>query len=227
MTIYETQYVIEELPDNPYRLGRHVAHAVASRPFGIARRDVEIKAQLWKRQVAISDQGQMGSCTAHAALGCLSTLPYKQHFRSLKTIQRFYFEETRTDDFPGEMPPDDTGSDGNTAGKVARNRGYITEWRHCFGINDVLQALQTGPVITGTNWYEGMFNPDGNGQVRINGAVAGGHEWCLVGVNPDARLLRAANSWGVGWGNKGFFTVSYDDYDRLLHEDGDATVFIR
>jgi aminopeptidase C len=72
-----------------------------------------------------------------------------------------------------------------------------------------------------------MFTPDDSGRVRIGGDIAGGHEWVLIGVNTQAQILRATNSWGVTWGNSGHFTISYADYERLLHEDGDATVFVK
>lgn len=227
----ETFYEIPVLDGNPHPLGRHVAHDENSRKFPVRAlfgdTPPPLKNKRWSRTVAITDQGQLGSCTAHAALGCLSTRPFTKHFRSLKIIEKFYTDETKADEFTGYWPPDDTGSDGNTGGKVARDRGYITEWRHCFSLNDVLTAVMTGPLITGTNWYEGMFNPNSDGRVSISGAVAGGHEWCIVGINIDAKTIIAANSWGAGWANKGYFTISFDDYDRLLHEDGDATVFIR
>jgi hypothetical protein len=39
--------------------------------------------------------------------------------------------------------------------KAAQRAGY----RWGFGLDDTLQALQNGPVMLGTRWYEGMDNP--------------------------------------------------------------------
>lgn len=226
---YESLYKIEEAPDLPHQLGRHVAHDEASRNFPVralfSDPAPDIKDVRHKRSVLIYDQGQLGSCTLNAALGCVSTRPFTRHFRSQKIIKKYYSETTKIDPYDGSWPPDDTGSDGNSAAKTLRNHNLISEWRHCFGINDVLIALQTTPVITGTNWYADMFHPAGNGLVKPGGGVAGGHEWCLIGIDTTNAQLIAANSWGTRWGDRGYFRISYDDYDRLLHEDGDATVF--
>jgi hypothetical protein len=82
-------------------------------------------------------------------------------------------------------------------------------------------------VITGVNWYDSFDSPDASGHVVISAGaqVRGGHEFEIVGVDVQAKTLRAVNSWGDGWGDAGCFTFEYGDYERLLSEDGDATQF--
>jgi len=77
------------------------------------------------------------------------------------------------------------------------------------------------------NWYDSFDSPDTSGDVVIStdATVRGGHEFELIGVDVNDRTFRAVNSWGAGWGDRGYFTLDYTDYERLLHEDGDATQF--
>jgi C1A family cysteine protease len=72
-----------------------------------------------------------------------------------------------------------------------------------------------------------MFRPGSDGTVTVAGQVAGGHEVCLVGLDVERRDVLAVNSWGPGWGVGGFFRLRWEDLDRLLREQGDATVLIR
>jgi hypothetical protein len=80
------------------------------------------------------------------------------------------------------------------------------------------------PVITGTNWYSGMFTPKLGGLVEISGNVVGGHEYEVVGIDVEHKLVKCANSWGTTWGDKGFFYMTWDTWGRLLSEQGDVTV---
>jgi hypothetical protein len=86
----------------------------------------------------------------------------------------------------------------------------------------IVWLLAVGPVITGTNWYSQMMNPDSNGRIHVGGYLAGGHEWMISGVNTVEKWFHCTNSWGEDWGINGQFTISFDDYQRLLNEQGDA-----
>lgn len=204
-------------------LGRHVEHDEQSRQFAVVRRAAPIASRHWTRHVPIYDQGQLGSCTGNAMAGALSTGPFRHRFHEATAI-RIYKAATIIDGIDGAYPPDDTGSSGLAVSKVAQSKGWISSYRHCFSLDDVLTALQTGPVIAGTNWHEGMDNPGPGGLVRPTGSVRGGHEYCLIGVDVASKTIRAANSWGTSWADNGRFTISWDDFAALLAEDGDATV---
>lgn len=213
-----------------YGLGRLVNHDPRSRAFPFAARPeaaAPVGTVRWTRRAAILDQGQLGSCTGNAAAGWLGTDDAQQQGRADVTealAVDLYSAATKLDPWPGAWPPDDTGSDGLSVCKVLQARGLISSYTHCFGLGDVLAALQSGPVITGTNWYEGMFEPAARGLVEISGAVAGGHEYVVEGVDVERRELVFANSRGANWGEHGHFRMSYETYSRLLSEQGDATV---
>lgn len=203
-------------------LGRHVEHDPRSRAFAFET-VAPIATVLHARHVPIFDQQSLGSCTGNAAAGCMGTGPWT-HTTSETDAVSLYERATHLDRIAGTYPPSDTGSSGLAVMKAVKERGWITAYRHCFSLHSVLAALQTTPVIAGISWYEGFDHPDVHGFGKISGGVRGGHEICLVGVDATAKTVRAANSWGTGWGDSGFFSFSWDDFDRLLHEYGDCTV---
>lgn len=68
-----------------------------------------------------------------------------------------------------------------------------------------------------------MDTPDANGLVRVTGQVRGGHEYELDEIDAERRLIGVTNSWGPEFGVGGRFYIGFDDFARLLSEDGDVT----
>jgi hypothetical protein len=154
----------------------------------------------------------------------MSTQPFTKSIVKQAVVRDIYRQETTIDPYVGAWPPDDTGSDGLSACKIAKLRGWITGYAHAFSVDDVLVALQHGPVITGVPWHQEMFTPDKDGFVRVSGPVVGGHEFCLTGFNAEQGYLTFANSWGSAWGQAGYAKLTLADYASLLADHGDATV---
>jgi hypothetical protein len=222
---------LPEAPDLPHRLGRAgVNHDPRSRQFAFTAPEPRPVVDVaWKRRVGVYDQGNLGSCTAHALCGALSTLPHKHRFRSERNIVKVYSSATAVDPWPGGYyAPDweDTGSDGLSVAKVALSAGWIREYRHIFAFADFLQAMMVGPIIVGTEWRDRMFYPDPSGQVIPSGSVAGGHEYEVYGLDAVEHRAWCWNSWGPGWGAGGRFWLSWDSLRELLASDGDATVLV-
>lgn len=215
------------IPDQ--RLGRHVVHDPLSRNYAVAELAGVWRSTLWRRLVGIFDQGDVSDCTAESICGAVSTAPFRRHIRSQRTCRKIYHYETLIDGLGTAYPPNDRGSSGLAACKVAVQRGWISSYQHAFGFNAAIQALQAGPVITGVNWYDSFDQPAGNGMCELtpNAQVRGGHELCVVGVDVDARTVRFANSWGTGWGDQGYGMWTWDTWTRLLAEQGDVTVPVR
>lgn len=195
----------------------------------------------WTRRVSVFDQGALGSCTGNAAAGWLGTdnklrqglTEFKDSNGLVSMLDEadaiaIYSAATLVDPYAGTYPPNDTGSDGLSVAKVLKSLGYIDVYTHGFSIIDVQSAIQSSPVLLGTNWYEGMFNPAIDGVVSISGAVAGGHEYLLVGYDVGdlgwPAPYKLCNSWGTGWGDLGFFYYTEATLTRLLSESGDCTV---
>lgn len=213
----------------PYRLGRHVLHDPRSKDFDARAitRPRPLVTTLHAARTPPWDQGDIGSCTANAALGCLVTSPnHCQRTLDEDDARTLYRAETRLDDtqIPGHWEPDDTGSTGLWSMKALHQAGLIKSYHHAFRLSTVLHLLLDRPVSTGITWYESMFDVDDTGtiQVDFSSRVAGGHQVCLVGLDIQREAVWVRNSWGVQWGEGGYAWLEWDDYDRLLMEDGDA-----
>jgi hypothetical protein len=223
---------IDEKRISGWPLGRHIEHDPQSRQYPaighLIPNKQPIATVLHKRHALPYSQLNLGSCTGNAVAGLLMTDPYCMAGRNLmvKDAIRLYEKATQLDHIPGRYPPDDTGSSGLAAMKAAKSFGYISGFRHTFGLDAALRAISVLPVITGVNWYEGFDHPDIHGLVRVSGSVRGGHEFEIVGLDTETKRIRACNSWGAEWGDGGFFEFSWEDFDRLLNEHGDVTVAV-
>jgi hypothetical protein len=208
------------------RLGRHVVHDDRSRGFDLARHvGVQLPAKpiRWERHGLIFDQGDLGCCTACAALGLMMTEPFTTgDTYTLDDAHAFYHDETVLDGIRGVWPPDDTGSSGLAAMRVLRKRGRVKAYSHAFSPTVAVAALARGPIAVGTVWLESMFAPKG-GRIVVDrrSPVAGGHEYVVDGWDPNARRVHMTNSRG-NWGDHGGATLSWDDFSWLLSQDGDA-----
>jgi len=138
-----------------------------------------------------------------------------------------YSEATSIDEFLGQYPPDDTGSSGLAVAKVAREHGWIESYSHAFSFNAALTGLQSAPLITGVNWYEDFDEPEPDGEMPFpNGVVRGGHELCVDELDVEHDRVWVTNSWGADWGLKGRAYWRFATWNRLLSEQGDATMLV-
>ena len=221
-----------EQTSGPYRLGRHVLHDPRSRAYDALElaRPRPLVATHHQSVVPPWDQGQIGSCTANAALGALMTDPLHQPTWNFDETdaQNLYREETRLDDsqIPGHWEPDDTGSTGLWSMKALKAAGFISGYRHAFRFSTVLHLLLDRPVSTGTVWYRSMFDVDKDGVIQVDpsSGVAGGHQYLVVAIDPDRKRNLIRNSWGTGWALGGYAWLNWDDQDALLADQGDAVV---
>jgi len=209
-----------------YALGRHVEHDERSRNY-LARRAAEPRTVLWGHHAPVLDQGSLGSCTGNALAQLINTDPFElsrpNGYLTEDDAIRLYSRATSLDEFPGDYPPDDTGSSGLAVAKAGVELGYFSVYNHAFGFDHFTATLQTQPVIVGTNWYEGMFEPDNKGFVTLSGDVVGGHEYLALGVDYETYTVTFLNSWGSSWGQQGRFKMTFSTCNRILSEDGDVT----
>lgn len=240
--------VSRRLPMHPL-LGRHVRHDPASRAFAFPTAGLTLKSVRHERRIPVLDQGQLGSCTGNAGVGCLGTDPFYatvallplRHTGSRQLADgrllyaldeegavQLYSAATRLDDAPAQYPPTDTGSDGLSVAKALKAAGEISGYQHTFSLQDALLALTVTPFITGVTWYNSMFNPDADGRLIVDpkSGVAGGHEFVVDQLDVEHQRVWMTNSWGAGWGAQGRAYLTWDDYGALLADQGDVTVFV-
>jgi hypothetical protein len=220
------------------RLGRHIEHDPISRAYSAISSSLKtLQTKWWQRMCDPFNQGDLGSCTGNAMVGLLMTEPFYKKGRELSEEHavEIYSLATSLDKIPGQFPPEDTGSSGLAVMKAARVTGYISAYQHCFTFQSILNALQVGPVITGTHWYSSFDDPNSDGLVEItpDAELRGGHEYQCFGIDLENQKAWFWNSWGNDWGVspphckrdgvKGAFCMSFDTWEKLLKEKGDAT----
>jgi hypothetical protein len=231
----------EEIPHEGMRLGRNMwldgrslAYMVENSAEAMSR---QLHDQHWERVLDILDQGSLGSCTGNAGTGALGTQPlYDAVGRAVlpdahetKKAEDFavelYAAATVADGYPGNYPPEDTGSSGLAICKVLKSRGTIHGYRWARSPYGFLQLLMRGPVLQGMPWYKAFFEPDAHGFIDSDprwssSELAGGHEIEAIGVEIDTRdvfdsVIVYANSWGTGWGDQGRFRMRLRTYEQL------------
>src|SRR3954452_13089718 len=130
-----------ELEHEGMRLGRHLwldarslAHMIENR---IEEMNHPTHSVQWERALVILDQGKLGSCTGNAGTGALGTQPFydavgravlpspKDEMQAEGFAVKLYEDATVIDGYPGQYPPDDTGSSGLAICKVFKQRKTI------------------------------------------------------------------------------------------------------
>lgn len=227
-------------------LGRHVEHdprslQYAHRITNESRVRVSVRHV---RHIPILDQDlpkPLGSCTGNSGTGNLGTTPLYDALPAPKpTLDEAYatalYSDAEKVDGGQGLPKEDEGSSGLSIAKVLTKRtGLISGYTHALSLNDALDALQDGPVMTGFDWHTDCDSPDAHGLVGIGGPIRGGHEPMadeyIVAGDPYADgvialedLIGLPNSWGLDWGFEGRFYMTVRDWGTLLGEDGDVTI---
>jgi hypothetical protein len=161
------------------------------------------------------DQGSLGSCTGNAAVGCVSTQPFKLALTEADAVN-VYSLATKLDTFAGTYPPTDSGSDGKSACKALVQLGFAKSCTAFVGYTDALSRLQTQPIMVGMNWYSSQFTVNNCGGMTVSGTLEGGHEPKGVGYDAGNKRVWFENSWGNSWGvclgtHCGYFYLGVND----------------
>ena len=199
----------------------------------LKQRNIEKKPTLWQEGIVL-DQGSEGACVGFAWTGELlaepeapKTQPSFSYANSLAVS--FYKEAQKIDQWPGESYE---GTSVLAGAKIMQQAGFIGEYRWCFGIDDVRDAvISEGPVVVGVPWFNGMYDTLPNGLVKLSGKSTGGHAILITGYHPRMRfgnvteeVFRWRNSWGTDYGINGSGWIKYKDLAKLLSENGEACV---
>ncbi len=179
------------------------------------------------------DQGSEGACVGFSLAHELIAKPAMVKGVTPKfALEKLYWEAQRIDPWPGGSYPGASPKYDGTAVlagvKVAQKLGFIEEYRWAFGLDDLVLAVgRTGPAVLGIPWYEGMFDVHSCGYLHVTGKVVGGHAILCNGVDVKHKTFTLHNSWGPKWGVKGDAKISWDEMERLLHEEGEAVIPVR
>ncbi len=185
----------------------------------------------------VLDQGREGACVGFGWTGELLASPRPDPYCTADTGNRYaldiYRRAKQLDAWDGELYD---GTSVIAGAKAIVERGHVAEYRWCFSIDDVRDAvIAEGPVVIGIPWLSGMYGTRPSGLVEIDGGVVGGHCLLVTGYHPSMRLrgedwherfrvFRWRNSWGHSYGIGGDGFVRYEDLRDLLADYGEACV---
>jgi len=217
-------------------LGRLPAKDPRNSAFALPRLAPQAGRKVWGFPGTVLNQGATGTCVAHAAAHFIHCSP-RPHRAFLDAFQ-LYRETVLLDEYPGNdseaYDPNNShlqyGSSGTGGAKALHKRGLISGYLWADTLENAIQwILQRGPVMVGSNWYDGMFSPSPEGYVKISGSVAGGHEYLVRGVSTKRGVAWAVNSWGPTWSPRisgrslpsGHFLIPFEVLERLFREGGD------
>lgn len=224
------------------RLDRVKEFDERSRAFPIRTlvEDKKLKSRVWACD-EFYDQGREGACVGYSWSHELAARPIVK--RDPLMALKIYTRARQLDSWPGEDYSGTSVLAGAKAVQELKNKkgeSVMPEYRWAFSLEDFLLALGNhGPGVLGLNWYEGMFDTDSEGFIRVSGKLSGGHAICAVGVRLftkegrtreydkldfDKSYVILHNSWGTTWGQGGRCKISLTDLQRLLNEDGEAAI---
>ena len=176
------------------------------------------------------DQGPDGACVGFSLAHELAARPVcVEGMDAAFAKEKVYWEAQKIDpwdggSYPGASPTYE-GTSVLAGVQTLRKLGYIKEYRWAFGLDDLIMAVgYKGPAVLGLPWYDGMFKVHPCGMIHVTGKQVGGHAILCKGVSITKRTFTLHNSWGPGWGNGGDAFISWDEMDRLLHEQGEAAI---
>lgn len=88
----------------------------------------------------------------------------------------------------------------------------IESWKTLSGASQAKEWIsRKGPIMTGFHVYEDFFYYQSGVYRSAYGGYAGDHAVCVVGYDDAAGYWICKNSWGVGWGDRGWFKIGYGE----------------
>ena len=196
------------------------------------------RSYTWDVQQPPLNQGQTNRCVQFGICAELLAVPVKVNMDKVQEIldqNEIYYPAQQRDPWPGGEYPGATpvyGGTSVTAGmSVAKDLGFYTEYRWALSFQDFVTAIAFhGPGVIGVDFYDNMFNPDGEAFITVGGSLAGGHCMCVRGVhivkidknkpftwdNVDftRSWLLIRNSWGE-WGVRGDARMLFIEFLKL------------
>jgi hypothetical protein len=171
----------------------------------------------------VLDQGQTPHCVGFGGAGFLECAPVADVGITNATGDAIYGECKVIDGEPGA----EDGSSVHSLATALANRKRISAYGWAASAHECADWVTAkGPVVIGSDWYNGMFTPDSKGVVSLTGGIAGGHCYFMRWYDAASNLFQFQNSWGKSWGVAGNFFMHFADLDQLLKAQGEALVAI-
>ncbi len=197
---------IPDLPDHRDHLYAAPMQVVAKLPA---------KVDLRPQCPPVYDQGQLGSCTANSIGGAFEFTLRKEQKADFMPSRLFIYYNERV--IEGTVKSD-SGAQIRDGIKSIANQGVCaeSEWPYIItkfttkppakAYKDALknQALSYSRVVQSLNQFKGCLAA---GSPFVFGITV--HAILAVGYDDSTQRFIIRNSWGPGWGQKGYFTLPY------------------
>lgn len=176
--------------------------------------------RFWDANGWWGNQGALPQCVGYSWSHWLEDGPIQQSGKPpVVHPSTIYFNAQKLDQWPGENY---NGTSVRGGVKYLQQIGKVKSYYWAFDLPTLVNTvLKVGPVVVGTNWYNGMFSPDKSGNIRVTGRFVGGHAYVINGVDLNKKVFRIKNSWGKSWGLGGHAYISFNDMTRLIRENGE------
>lgn len=69
----------------------------------------------------------------------------------------------------------------------------------------------SGPLVISMTVYNDFYSYKSGVYSVVSGSALGGHAVTVVGWDDSAKAFIVKNSWGTGWGDKGYFKIAYTE----------------
>ena len=85
----------------------------------------------------------------------------------------------------------------------------IGQWGIFITPEQIMDAMQNGPVGTSLTIYDDFYSYTGGVYERVIGIPLGFHAVTIVGYDANEEYWICKNSWGANWGEDGFFRIKW------------------
>ena len=107
---------------------------------------------------------------------------------------------------------------GNQRCRQIRSVVKVSSWESGKSLHHRKQAIaQNGPVIAGMRIFEDLYYYCGGIYRHVTGGLRGLHAVAVIGYNDQQKYWIVKNSWGTGWGDKGFMLIDYGELDTEFY----------
>jgi C1A family cysteine protease len=90
----------------------------------------------------------------------------------------------------------------------------ITNWTSVLSVADRKNTLAAkGPMVAGLAIYSDFYSYRSGIYRRTSNTLEGYHAVSVVGYDDQQQCWICKNSWGLGWGDAGFFKIGYGEAD--------------